>query len=72
MSHDLDPLSGNDIEGAVNLETNNGLHGNGGFIKEVSSFIASFLSNGSKVDQSTIDDFVKKMKKIGINVKVSQ
>ena len=72
MSHDLDPLSGDDIEGAVNLETNNGIHGNGSFTKEVSNFLSSFLSNDSKVDQSTIDDFVNKMKNIGIDVEVSQ
>ncbi len=42
ISHDWDPLSGDDIIGATNIETNNGVHGNRGFVKELSSFLSSF------------------------------
>jgi RHS repeat-associated protein len=72
MSHDWDPLSGDDIKGAFNLETNNGVHSNASFTNEVKEFISSFLSNGSKVNQSTIDGFVEKMEEYGIKVEVSQ
>ncbi|WP_332914724.1 hypothetical protein, partial [Algoriphagus boritolerans] len=71
MSHILDPLSGDDINGAINLVSNNGVHGNGSFVDEVSNFLSSFLSNEGQVSQSTIDNFVTNMKKRGIDVKVS-
>lgn len=72
ISHDWDPLSGDDINGATNLETNNGVHGNSGFVKEVQEFLGAFLSNDSKVDQKTIDKFITRMKRHGIDVEVSQ
>ncbi|AZQ64831.1 hypothetical protein EI427_21640 [Flammeovirga pectinis] len=73
ISHDFDPLSGVDIGGVFNLETNNGFHSNDGFIQELGSFIQSYLGPNITITQATIDDFVQKMRNnFNIDVEVTE
>ena len=73
VSHDWDPLSGDDIDGAVNFETNNGVHGNGSFVQELEAFLSSYLSNGSQMSEQTINEFINIMRdEYNVDVEVTR
>ncbi len=76
MHHNDDLLSGNKMGNTTATSSDIGdgtfkAHNVSGFAREVSSFLQSFLNNNQAVNQSTIDDFVKKMQEdYGITVTV--
>jgi RHS repeat-associated protein len=76
MHHNLDPASGNSIEGAMGIFSSNkgdnmlDAHNLGSFIDEVSTFLSSFNQDGAS--KSTIDNFVRKMQvQYGVTVTVN-
>ncbi|AWW28894.1 hypothetical protein DN752_01410 [Echinicola strongylocentroti] len=79
MHHTSDALSGNEMGGllaAFESDIGNSIlsaHSTTGFTKEVGAFIDSFLYNNESTDQSTVDDFIKRMQdEYGIEVTVKQ
>jgi len=76
MDHNDDILSGNDMGNTVALSSDVGegvleAHNINSFVNELGAFLDSFMGNNQEVNQSTIDQFIKKMKdEYDIDVKV--
>ena len=76
-SHDRDKFSGNDMKGVRAAFSSNekvggimGAHANASFVKDVGTFLKAWQD--SKGDSTKlIKDFVERMRKQGINVKVN-